>query len=171
MLAELLPNDTGYRLLLLGHLLFVIVGFGSTFVWMFIGPFAQNNPGPMALGVSDFAVKTSKVVTTYCIWIAGAFGLALGIAAEYMDQLWLQLSLPLYLAAVAFAFFVHVPNLVKMNGLAHQLAGGPPPGSGGGGPPPQVQEMQTRGKAAARNGGILHVLFFVVLILMIWKPT
>ena len=171
MFAELLPNDTGYRLLLLGHLLFVIVGFGSTFVWVFVGPFAQRNPGPVAVGLSDFAVNTGKIVSVYCIWLAGAFGLALGIAAEYMDQLWLQLALPLYLIAIAFSFFVHVPNLLKMNALGHQLAAGPPPGAGGGGPPPQVLEMQARGKAAARNGGILHVLFFVVLILMIWKPT
>jgi hypothetical protein len=171
MLAELLPNDTGYRLLLLGHLLFVIVGFGSTFVWAFVGPTAQRNPGPGALLLSDFAEGTSKIVSTYCIWAAGAFGLALGIAAEYMDQLWLQISLPVYLAAVAFSYFVHVPNLARMNALGHQLAAGPPPGAASTGPPPQVAEMQARGKAAARNGGILHIAFFVVLILMIWKPT
>jgi uncharacterized membrane protein len=171
MFAVLHSNDTGYRLLLLGHLLFVIVGFGSTFVWAFLGPYAQRNPGAVALGLSDFAKITGKVVTTYSIWIAGAFGLALGIAADYMDQLWLQISLVLYLVAVLFSYFVHVRNLDRMNELGHQLASGPPPGGGGGGPPPQVLEMQARGKAAARNGGILHILFFVILILMIWKPT
>jgi hypothetical protein len=31
--------------------------------------------------------------------------------------------------------------------------------------------METRGKAAARNGGFLHLLFATLLVLMIWQPT
>jgi hypothetical protein len=28
--------------------------------------------------------------------------------------------------------------------------------------------MEQRGKAAARNGGILHLAFVVILVLMVW---
>ncbi len=65
---------------------------------------------------------------------------------------------------------MHVPNLEAMNKLAAELAGMGPPPAGASGPPAQAVELETRGKAAARNGGVLHVLFAVVLVLMIWKP-
>jgi hypothetical protein len=31
--------------------------------------------------------------------------------------------------------------------------------------------IQSRANAAARNGGILHVAFVVLLVLMIWQPS
>jgi hypothetical protein len=85
------------------------------------------------------------------------------------------LSLVLYVAALLFSIFVHQPNLKRMDALVNELAAmGPPPegaaadGPPAGGPPPQVVEMEQRGKAAARNGGILHLAFVVILVLMVW---
>jgi hypothetical protein len=163
MFAELQGNDTGYRLLLLGHLFFMIVGFGSSFVWAFLGPQIRKRPGPGGVALMDFAMEVSKPVTTYAIWLGGAFGLALGIAGGLMDQKWLQISLPLFIVMVLFAAFVHVPNLMKLSELSHALTGPPNP--------EQAARLSSRGKAAARNGGLLHLAFLVVLILMIWKPT
>ena len=85
-------------------------------------------------------------------------------------------SLLVYVAALFFSLFVHQPNLRRMDALVNELAAmGPPPGAGGegpppgaGGPPPQVVELEQRGKAAARNGGILHLGFAVILFLMIF---
>ncbi|MBW8826063.1 MAG: hypothetical protein JF603_06915 [Acidobacteria bacterium] len=163
MFAALNANDTGYRLLLLGHILFMIVGFGSSFVWPFIGVEMKKRPGPAGLALSEFAMKTSKLVTTYAIYLGGAFGLALAIAGDRMGELWINISLPLFIVMVLFAGFVHVPNLDKLDAVAHQLTGPPNP--------QQAAELAGRGKAAARNGGILHLAFLVVLILMIWQPT
>jgi hypothetical protein len=88
---------------------------------------------------------------------------------------WVWLSLALYLAALAFSLLVHLPNIKAMDALVNELAAmGPPPGAGpidgppAGGPPPQVVEMEQRGKAAARNGGILHLSFAIILVLMVW---
>jgi hypothetical protein len=171
MLAELHANQFGYRLLLLAHLLFVIVGFGSTFVWPVVGREAGKRPGPGGLALSEVATKYSRYLTVYAIYAAGVFGLVLALAAGRMDETWAQAAVGVYLVAVLFSGLVHVPNLERMDELAHQLASGPPPGSAPGGPPPQVAEMGTRAKAAARNGGILHLAFAVLLILMIWQPS
>jgi hypothetical protein len=66
---------------------------------------------------------------------------------------------------------VHVPNLEAMARLGDELAGmGSPPAGASDQPPPPVAEMEKRGKAAARNGGLLHVAFATILILMVWKP-
>jgi hypothetical protein len=45
-------------------------------------------------------------------------------------------------------------------------AAGPPQG----GPPPQLAELQARGKKAAMFGGILHLLFVLILLDMVFKP-
>src|SRR5688500_13876878 len=105
MFAALNQNDTGYRLLLLGHLFFVIVGFGSSFVWPFIGVEMKKRPGPAGLALSEFAMKVSKPVTTYAIIVSGVFGLALAIAGDRMGDLWVNITLPLFLLMVVFAVF------------------------------------------------------------------
>jgi hypothetical protein len=168
--GELGPLDLGYRLLLLAHLLFVIVGFGSTFVWPFLGQEAGKRGGQEGLALSEVSIKYSPFLTTYAIYGAGLSGFALAIAVGRMDELWTQTSLGIFLVAIAFSAFVHVPNLKKMDALAHQLAAAPPPGAGSGGLPPQVAEMGARAKDAARNGGVLHLAFVVLLVLMIWQP-
>jgi hypothetical protein len=176
ILADLAPTDSGYRLLLLGHLLAVIVGFGSSFVWPFLGIEASKQRGAAAGTLSDFAMKYATLVTTYPIWAAGVFGgLLVATGPRGLDETWVGMAMGLFIVMVLFAALVHVPNLKKMNTLGHELMnlGGPAPGSqtaGASGPPPQAIEMEARGKAAARNGGILHLAFAVVLVLMVWQP-
>jgi hypothetical protein len=170
LFGELGASDLGFRLLLLAHLLCVIVGFGSTFVWPVLGAEAGRRPGPGGLALSETALRASRFLTVYPIYGAGAFGFALAIAAGRMDEMWTQAALAIFLVAVLFSALVHIPNLEKMDALAHELAG-QPPGGGGGGPPPQVMAIQSRANAAARNGGILHVAFVVLLVLMIWQPS
>ncbi len=46
--------------------------------------------------------------------------------------------------------------------------GAPPAGSSGA--PPQAVEIEQRGKAAARNGGILNLLVTAIIVLMVFKP-
>jgi hypothetical protein len=171
MIAALAPTSFGYRLLLLLHILFIIVGFGTSFVWAVMGPIGGKMGPPVSDIFGNFALKISKYLTTWPIWAAGAFGLALGIAGGRMDETWLQIAAPLFIVMVLFAAFVHVPNLTKLVELGNQLAaGGPPAGGAAGGPPPQLAEIQQRGAAAGRNGGILHLAFLVMLVLMVWQP-
>jgi hypothetical protein len=172
IIAALAADSTGYRLLLLGHLLCVIVGFGSTFVYPFLGNHASKVRGKPAAEISNATLHAGHIVTTPFTLGAGVFGVLLVLTGPYgFDDKFVGIALALYLIAVAFSFGVHLPNLAKMNALANQMADmGPPPAGAQGGPPPQAAEMEKRGKDAARNGGILHLLFAVILVLMVWKP-
>ena len=176
LLASLQQTDNLYRLLVLLHVLAVIVGFGSTFVYPLLGNEARKHPGLEAKGISNANQVAGQRLTEPAIYAAGALGVALVLVGPFeWEDPWVGLSLAIYVAALFFSIFVHQPNLRRMDALVNELAAmGPPPGgapSGGppsGGPPPQVVEMGQRGKAAARNGGILHLAFAVILVLMVW---
>ena len=185
LLASLQQTDNLYRFLVLLHVLAVIVGFGSTFVYPLLGNEAKKHPGLEAKGISNANQLAGQRLTEPAIYAAGALGVVLVFVGPFeWEDPWVGLSLVLYVAALLFSIFVHQPNLKRMDALVNELAAmGPPPGgaaggppaggppAGGppaGGPPPQVVEMEQRGKAAARNGGILHLVFVVILVLMVF---
>jgi hypothetical protein len=171
LIALLSSDTTGYRLLLIGHLLCAIIGFGSTFVYPFMGAEAGKRKGVEGAAISDAVMKTASIVTAPFIYGAGIFGLLLVAFGPYdWGDRWLQIAIPLLAAAILFSAFVHVPNLEAMNRLSHELVSMGPPPAGASGPPPQAVEIEKRGAAAARNGGLLHLAFAVVLVLMVWKP-
>jgi hypothetical protein len=171
LLADLALDSAGYRLLLLGHLLCAIIGFGSTFVYPFLGNQASKRKGSEGAAISDSVLATAKIVTTPFVYGVLVFGLALVAFGPYdFSHVFVQVAVTLLAFALIFSHFVHVPNLEKMNELAAELAAMGPPPAGTAGPPPQAVEMEKRGKDAARNGGILHLAFAVVLVLMVWKP-
>ena len=93
-------------------------------------------------------------LTTYPIWAAGLFGIILvGVSDRWkFSQAWVSIAFVLFFAAVIFAWFVHVPNLKKMDELQEELLamdGAPPAG----GPPPQVAELQARASGPACTAG------------------
>ena len=176
LLASLQQTDNLYRFLVFLHVLTVIVGFGSTFVYPLLGNEAKKHPGLEAKGISNANLLAGQRLTEPAIYAAGALGVVLVLVGPFeWEDPWVGLSLVLYVAALLFSIFVHQPNLKRMDALVNELAAmGPPPagatgdGPPAGGPPPQVVEMEQRGKAAARNGGILHLAFVVILVLMVW---
>lgn len=177
VLASLTQTDNLYRFLVLLHVLAVIVGFGSTFVYPILGAYGKNHPGLEGKGISNASQVAGHKLTEPAIYAAGALGVVLVFVGPFeWEDPWVGLSLLVYVAALFFSLFVHQPNLRRMDALVNELAAmGPPPGAGGegrppgaGGPPPQVVELEQRGKAAARNGGILHLGFAVILFLMIF---
>jgi uncharacterized membrane protein len=171
-------GEFAYDSLLFLHILTVIVGFGSTFVYPLYAAKARAAGPPASLVMSEASIEVAKIVTTPVIYAAGVLGLLLVFVAddpgELFKEAWLSISMLLYLVAVLFSAFVHVPNLRAMVGiqesLAAKAAGGPPPAGAEGGPPAEVLELEARGKRAGMNGGILHLAFAVVLVLMVFKP-
>lgn len=172
MLAVLDANGTAYKLLVLVHLFSVIVGIGSTFVYPFFGAEAGKRKGLVAAAISETSQKTGKIITTPFIYLAGLSGVAMvAFGPHEWSEFWVQAALTLFVIAVLFAALVHVPNLDKMVELGRELVGmGAPPAAGASGPPPQAIEIEQRGKAAARNGGILHLLITAIIVLMVFKP-
>ena len=171
MLAALRGDETVYHLLVTAHILTVVVGFGSTFVYPLIGNYASKIRGKEAAAISDASLRAAKVVTTPVIYAAAVFGLILVAVGPYdWDDRFVGAAIVLVVIAVVFSAFVHVPNLHAMNRLSHELAeSGPPPG-GASGAPPQAVELETRSKAAARNGGFLDLMFLALVLLMVFKP-
>src|SRR5262245_19380419 len=134
MLA-ILPNDTGYEFVLWLHILCVVVGFGSTFVWPFLASKArQLQDAQVGFYVSQMSMQGSTILSSYFIYAAGATGLLLLIFGatndpaywEFSDT-WITFAFILYIAGLVVSLGFHYPNLKAMLGLQEQLATGAAP--------------------------------------------
>ena len=165
-------GSTLYDVVLLLHLLFIIVGFGSSFVWPALASRARKLDPPTGYAMNREALAVGKILTSPFIWLAGLFGIVLIQLSDGVfthSQTWISIAYLLFIVAAALATFVHAPNLMAMNELSRQLVEGEAAPAGDG-PPPQVAELEARGKRAAMIGGILHLLFLALMIDMIFKP-
>lgn len=166
-------GSTLYDIVLVLHLLCVIVGFGSNFVWPMLAGRSRNLEPATSVVINSEAFEVRKILTTPFIWAAGLFGILLIELSDGVykhSQTWISIAYALFIVAACLVQFVHNPNLRAMNELGRQLVEGeatPPPE---GGPPPQVSELEARGKRAAMVGGIVHLLFFLLLLDMVFKP-
>lgn len=176
MLADILPDSSLYEFVKYVHILAAIIGFGSTFVWPLLASQARATGDPkVMLEATRISVKGAKVLTSPWIYAVGVTGIILmgfGMTpeieeAKYNNGAWVMIAFVLYLVAVGIAVGLHGPNIKHMLALQEDMASGPPPA---GGPPPQLAELQERGKKAGMFGGILHLLFAVILILMVFQP-
>jgi hypothetical protein len=171
IVAKLFQDDFGYQLLLLLHLLTVVVGFGSSFVWPALAARARKMDPAQAYAMNSTALGLGKGLTAYPIYAAGLTGIVLVAVSEPWEfsQTWISIAFALFIIGVCVSAFLHTPNLRAMNALQATLVSG-----GGtstqGGPPAEVAELQARGKRAGMYGGILHLTFLLLMIDMIWKP-
>ena len=163
-------GDFFYDLLLWLHLLTAIIGFGSSFVWPFYANQAKAAGPEISLWNTRTSLLGSPYLTTYMIYAVGLTGILLIIASgdviEFSD-LWISIAFLLYIGALVVALGFHTPNLKAMLGLQEELENAPPTP---GGPPPQALELAARGKKAGMYGGILHLLFVLILLDMVFKP-
>lgn len=172
-IAELGGDSNLYGFLLLLHILCAILGFGPLMLNGLYGQQAAQRPGPggVAIGQANFAVSKIAEIFVYGVFV---FGILLVLAAEG-DQIgwgdvWIWLSIVLFVIGIGFFHGMLFPNARRMNTLAEELAasGGPPQGEGG--PPPQVTEMEATGKKLAMGGMFLNLVVLTILFLMIFKP-
>jgi uncharacterized membrane protein len=172
MVVALFKGDFGYDLLYLLHILTIVVGFGTTFAYPAYARRARQLPPNEGYAIGHTSLEVSKVLTTYMIWAAGLFGIilvAVGDAWEF-SQTWVSIAFVLFFFGVLFSWFVHTPNLKRMDALQAALVAGEATPNPAGGPPAEVEELQQRGKRAGMYGGILHLVFLLLVIDMIWKP-
>lgn len=166
------PESFVYKLFFLFHLTAVIVGFGSSFVYPMLASKGRGLPPKESYAITHAVMGVSTFITTIPIYVAIACGLALvGISDKTwtFSQQWVSIACVLSLIAVLVAGFLHVPNLKAMEKLQDTLANGTPTPSKEG-PPKEVLELQQRGPKAGMYGGILHLMFLLLVIDMIWKP-
>lgn len=164
------PGSTGYKIVFVLHILSLIFGFGPFVLNGLYGAQAKKRPGAggLAIGEATFAVGlvAEKIIYTVPLWGIGLVFMSDDVWS--FSQLWVWLSLVLYIVAVGISHAVMKPSAKRMNVLAAELAnaGGPPAG----GPPPQVVEMEGIGKKLAAGGTVLNLLLLTILVLMVFKP-
>ena len=145
-------DDSGYRILLLLHILAIIVAFAPGFVQPVVaarlrrqGTTSEHGPAMFA----QFAANSAQVHGP-ALALAGLFGLGLiGLSdkAYKFSQTWISIALVLWFIMLGIVFALLIP--------AERKAG--------------------RGDAAADQrvamyGGMMHILLVLMLIDMIWKP-
>ena len=165
-------DSTGYKIVLLLHILCAIVGFGTVILNGLYGREAKRRPGPGGLAISE-ANLTVSGIAEYFIYAVFVLGLALVFMSDgawAFGQTWIWLALALYVVGIGISHGIVFPNARRMRDLAAELAAGGPPPPGAAGPPPQVLEMERRGKTLGASSSVLHLLLVVLLVLMIWKP-
>lgn len=163
-------DSTGYKIVFVLHILSLIFGFGPFVLNGLYGAQAKKRPGVGGLAIGEATFEVGKVaqivIYTVPIWGIGLLGMSDGVWE--FSQLWVWLSLVLYVVAVGISHAVMKPSAKRMNVLAAEMvnAGGPPAG----GPPPQVVEMEGIGKKLAVGGTVLNLLLVTILVLMVFKP-
>ena len=167
-------GSTGYKIVLVLHLLSVVVGFGTVMLNGIRGAEAKKRPGPGGLAIGESGFKVNSVAEKF-IYLVPIFGIGLIFMSDDVwsfGQTWVWLALLLYVIGISVSHAVLIPAEKRMNVLAAELvAMGPPPeGAPAGGPPPQVVEMGALEKKLAASGGLLNVLVVIVVALMVFKP-
>ncbi len=167
--------DSGlYDAALFVHVMLVVVGVGSSFVWpALVARAAQLDPAARAV-TGRMVYDLSKLFTSLALFLAGIVGFGVagfsknpgnGELVFKPGQAWLDASIGLWVVGVVLGFFVLQPAQRRAAELAEQIA----------------DERDRRGadvdtKLAATNkriasvGGALQLIVVVILFLMIVKP-
>jgi hypothetical protein len=162
-----------YKVLYLLHLITVIVGFGSVVVASFLAARARELEPAQGRLLARVAHQVERALTTGPVVAAGAIGLLLVLLSDELykfSQTWVSIAFLLYFAVVGVLVFLIAPNAKAMDELGGKLADGSVTVSKSGGPPLEVAELAERGKKAAAFTGVVHLLWLLLLIDMVWKP-
>jgi uncharacterized membrane protein len=147
------------------HVMGAIIAFGPTYSFMIIGAMAGKEPqhANFAARISDTIANTrveplaifQGITGLVLIWLTGI---------DPFTQLWLGVGIVLYLIALGYALFVQRPTSKLIVGLSSA----PPPAGSPPGPPPALAAAI---KKAQRGGMFLGLMVFVIVLLMVTKPT
>ncbi len=154
--------------LLFVHIFGAILAFGPTFTFSIIGAMGGKEPMHGNFGLRVMAAITEKRVEPLAI-LQGITGVALILLAKFdlTKALWLDIAIPIYLAALGFSLFVQRPKIKRMIELT-SAPPAPPAAGGPAGPPPEFLALV---KQTGQGGMALGVAVLVIVLLMVLKPT
>ena len=162
-------DTTGYKIVLVLHLVSVIVGFGGIFLNLAYGLQARARRGAEGMAIAESIYNVSRKWTEWFIYAVPVFGIALVMMSDDFFQFsdtWISASFVVYIVAVGLLHGLQFPNLKKMNVLMAELAQGGAGGPGG----EKAAELEKRGKRAAVVGGAFNLLIVVAICLMVFRP-
>jgi uncharacterized membrane protein len=153
-------RDGFYDFFLLLHLVAAIVGFGGVLLNGLYGAQAKQRPGPGGLAIVEANYWVSVNVAEKAIYLVPIFGFALiGLSDGLYEfsQTWVTASLVLYVIGLVNARLVLLPTQRHMINMMKEG-------------PPDPMKMESAGRRLGMFGGLSHLLFTAIMVLMIWKP-
>ncbi len=148
MLAAI--GSTPYKIVFLLHILSVIVAFAPAFVWPIVNVQSRKAGSKVPSPVAALAARNTMTIHGPALVLTGFFGILLIVLSEEVwefSQMWVSLAFLVWFGLLGVVFGGIFPAEKK-------VAEG---------------DEAAEGKVAM-FGGIAHLLLFVMLILMIWKP-
>jgi uncharacterized membrane protein len=165
----MLTADPLLALLLFLHIGGAILAFGPTFTFPIIGPMAGGEPQHANFALR-FQMKVARTLIVPLALFQGVTGVLLIWRAGWnlLTTGWLLVAILIYVALLALALGVGLPNLRRL--IDATSAPPPPPQPGSeprSGPPPHIAAMVARGR---RIGMIQAVAIVIIVFLMVTKP-
>lgn len=150
------------------HIGSVIVAFGPTIAFPFFAARAANEPmhGNFVLRATEFVSNRVVEPVAVVVFLTGV-GLIVTLGYNPLERLWLAAAIVLFLITFTYANVVQARIVRRMVAMTSA----PPPlgaEAGAGGPPPGFQAL---GAKAARGGQFMALMLFLILALMVFKPT
>jgi uncharacterized membrane protein len=154
-------SSNAYRVVLALHIIAVVVGFGAVLLNGVYASKAKARSGPEGAAIAEANYEISYGWAQWFIYAIIVFGFALvGMSDKLikLSQTWVWLSIVLYVAIIGIVHGVHRPNVRRLNELMRH------------GTAADRDEMERRGRLAEAMGGVMSVLFVVIVFLMVIKP-
>jgi len=145
-------DSFGYRLLFLLHIVAIVVGFAPAFVNPVINARLKRTQSTLAdhQDVAGIMATNSRQVYGPALALAGVFGLGMiGLSNKVytFSQAWVSIALVLWFILLGVVFALLVP-------AEHRVGTGD----------------RAADAKVTMFGGIVHVVFLLLVIDMIWKP-
>lgn len=152
-----------FQLWLFLHILGAIVAFGFGFTAPIFGRASAAEPqhGNWYLRAAKQVSNVVLVPVALSMVVTGTLLVMTSGGMQRFQELWLALSLVLYVIALLIIFLVQRPTVDRLIALTAS-----PPGPDG--PPPGLRDLVRRTQLAGMALGLLVV---VIVGLMVWKPT
>jgi uncharacterized membrane protein len=140
-------DSTGYRVVLLLHILCAIVGFGTVMLNGLYGREAKRRLGPGGLAISEANDAVSGIAEYFihAVFVVGFALVFMSDEAWAFDQTWIWLSTVLYVVGLAISHAVVFPNARRMKKLSAELVAV--------GPRPEAAAAGPRHRSSRWNGG------------------
>lgn len=153
-----------FRFLVFLHIVAVVVGIGAVFLNGMYANISMKRRGAEGAAISEANYDVSSVAEKF-IYAIPVFGVLAVLANDGIEfsQLWIWLSIVLYVVAVGLSHAVVIPGHRRLNELGRIMASG----EGGAG---EDAEMTALGKRMAPAGMALNLLAVVLIGLMVWQP-
>lgn len=152
MVLALVQDDFAYRVVYLLHIASIVVAFSAAMVNPRLGGLAKRSDDATARTINRFIAEGSMKMHFPALVLIGLFGIVMVLLSEgdfyEFSQAWISIAFVLWFAMMGIVFFLLVP-------AERRLAAGP---------------SDADEKKVAMWGGIMHVLFLLMLVDMIWKP-